>query len=112
MEMTAQFEHELKALLQEESNYQQWDDVAVKEVLDLISPYWHKEDENIEDYVAFEMQFFLNDTDFLCWYFEDETAQEVIEHIMEHQSNEAVLTSCMNDGTEKLSNGVIVRCTI
>ncbi|QKU19949.1 hypothetical protein FOC52_14210 (plasmid) [Staphylococcus cohnii] len=54
----------------------------------------------------------MNDTDFLCWYFEDETAQEVIKHIMEYESNEAVLTSCMNDGTEKLSNGVIVRCTI
>lgn len=112
MEMTANFEHELKAVLQEESLYQQWDDVALKEVIELINPYWNKDDVNIEDYVAFEMQFFLNDTDFLCWYFENETAQEVIKHIMDYEDNEAVVTSCMNDGTMKLSNDVIIRCTI
>ena len=112
MEMTAVFKKELKEALKEESYFNEWDNQSLKEVEELIRTYWNSSNTDIEEYVAWDMQFFLNDTDFLCWYFEDETAQEVIRHIMDYEDNEAVLSSCMNDGTRKLNNGVIVRCTI
>lgn len=110
--MTTEFEVDLKQTLKAESNYSHWDKQSLNEVMTLIEPYWDSHKLDIEEYIETYMQFYLNGTDFLSWYFEDETPQSVIKYIMAYENNEAVLDSCFNDGTKKLNNGIIACCLI
>lgn len=110
--MTTEFEVDLKETLKAKSDYSYWDKQSLNEVMTLIEPYWDSDELDIEEYIERNMQFYLNGIDFLSWYFEDETAQEVIKHIMAYENNEAVLDSCLNDRNKKLNNGIIACCLI
>jgi|SRR5699024_2610860 len=112
IDLNLAFEVDLKETLREQSHYADWDKQSLKEVLNLIEPYWDSAQEDIEEYIEDQMQFYLNGTDYLSWYFEDCSAQEVIQYIMAYENNEAVLYSCMHDGVSKLNNGVIACCLI
>lgn len=104
-------ENTVKQLLKREEPRYQWDDQSVKEFKPLLERF-ADEQENIEDVIAMECNFFESEIAYLNWYFEDDTPRDVIRYIDGCQTVSEFVQSTMNDGVKKLSNGVIARIFI
>ncbi|HHD0847313.1 TPA: hypothetical protein ACN1V3_002670 [Staphylococcus aureus] len=103
---------EIKALLQDRVYWVHWDNQSVDESQRHIETWWDKENETLEDFFDFDCNVFEDAESYLKWYFEDETPFDVIRHIIDSQSKQEFINSCLGDGSIQLNNGAYLRILI